>query len=298
VSEGGKTAGTEKREAGRGSLARRPGRERWGAWAFSAALVLLMIFTLFPFYWAIVASFTSDAALFRDPSLFPRHFIFDHYRALFTERDFITPIRNSLVVAGTTTIFCLVVGTLAAYALARIEFRGKAPIMAFILAVTMFPQISIVSPLYLLLRSLRLIDTYPGLIMPYMTFAMPLTVWVLTGSIRQIPKDLEEAAHVDGASRRQSFLRILLPLAVPSLATTGILTFIYCWNEFLFALSFTLGPERQTVPVAIALFRGQYQVPWGEILAAAVVATAPVAGLVLVFQRRIVQGLTAGAVKG
>ena len=267
-------------------------------WLFGLALVVLMVFTLFPFYWAIVASLTPEAALFRAPSLWPREIISDHYRALFAERDFITPIRNSIVVAGTTTVFCLTVGTLAAYALARLQFRGKAPIMAFILAVTMFPQISIVSPLYLLLRSLRLIDTYPGLIMPYMTFAMPLTVWILTGSIRQIPRDLEEAAHVDGASRRQSFLRILLPLAVPSLATTGILTFIYCWNEFLFALSFTLGPERQTVPVAIALFRGQYQVPWGQILAAAVVATAPVAAMVLFFQRRIVQGLTAGAVKG
>jgi ABC-type glycerol-3-phosphate transport system permease component len=271
---------------------------RWQNWLFGGSLVALMLFTLFPFYWAIVASLTPEAALFRDPSLWPTHIILDHYRALFDERDFITPIRNSLVVAGTTTLFCLTVGTLAAYALARLEFRGKAPIMAFILAVTMFPQISIVSPLYLLLRSLHLIDTYPGLILPYMTFAMPLTVWVLTGSIRQIPKDLEEAAHVDGASRRQSFTKILLPLAVPSLATTGILTFIYCWNEFLFALSFTLGPERQTVPVAIALFRGQYQVPWGQILAAAVVATAPVAAMVLVFQRRIVQGLTAGAVKG
>jgi ABC-type glycerol-3-phosphate transport system permease component len=271
---------------------------RWQRWLFGAALVVLMMFTLFPFYWAIVASLTPEAALFREPSLWPAHFILDHYRALFDERDFITPIRNSLVVAGTTTLFCLTVGTLAAYALARLEFRGKAAIMAFILAVTMFPQISIVSPLYLLLRSLHLIDTYPGLSMPYMTFAMPLTVWVLTGSIRQIPKDLEEAAHVDGATRRQSFLKILLPLAVPSLATTAILTFIYCWNEFLFALSFTLGPERQTVPVAIALFRGQYQVPWGQILAAAVVATAPVAAMVLMFQRRIVQGLTAGAVKG
>lgn len=271
---------------------------RWGGRIFGAALLVLLLFTLFPFYWAIVASLTPDAALFREPSLWPQHIIIDHYRALFGDRDFITPIRNSLVVAGTTTIFCLCVGTLAAYALARLEFRGKAAIMSFILAVTMFPQIAIVSPLYLLLRSLHLIDTYPGLIMPYMTFAMPLTVWVLTGAIRQIPKDLEEAAHVDGATRRQSFIKILLPLAVPSLATTGILTFIYCWNEFLFALSFTLGPERQTVPVAIALFRGQYQVPWGEILAAAVVATAPVAAMVLVFQRRIVQGLTAGAVKG
>jgi ABC-type glycerol-3-phosphate transport system permease component len=283
------------------SGARRPRRGTkisWQNWLFGAALVALMVFTLFPFYWAIVASLSPEAALFRDPSLWPTDIILDHYRALFDERDFITPIRNSLIVAGTTTIFCLTVGTLAAYALARLEFRGKAAIMAFILAVTMFPQISIVSPLYLLLRSLRLIDTYPGLIMPYMTFAMPLTVWVLTGSIRQIPKDLEEAAHVDGATRRQSFTKILLPLAVPSLATTGILTFIYCWNEFLFALSFTLGPDRQTVPVAIALFRGQYQVPWGQILAAAVVATAPVAVMVLAFQRRIVQGLTAGAVKG
>ena len=144
----------------------------WGAWLFGAALVLLILFTLFPFYWAIVASLTPDAALFRDPSLWPQQIILDHYRALFGERDFITPIRNSLVVAGTTTIFCLCVGTLAAYALARLEFKGKAPIMGFILAVTMFPQISIVSPLYLLLRSLHLIDTYPGLIMPYMTFAM------------------------------------------------------------------------------------------------------------------------------
>jgi ABC-type glycerol-3-phosphate transport system permease component len=271
---------------------------RWERWAFGAVLSALVIFTLFPFYWAIVSSLTPDAALFREPSLWPRTIVLDHYRALFDERDFLTPIRNSLVVAGTTTLFCLTVGTLAAYSLARLEFRGKAAIMAFILAVTMFPQISIVSPLFLLLRSLRLIDTYPGLILPYMTFAMPLTVWILTGSIRQIPRDLEEAAHVDGASRRQSFTKILLPLAVPSIATTGILTFIYCWNEFLFALSFTLGPERQTVPVAIALFRGQYQVPWGQILAAAVVATAPVALMVLLFQRRIVQGLTAGAVKG
>jgi trehalose/maltose transport system permease protein len=271
---------------------------RWGGWIFGAVLIALMIFTLFPFYWAIVASLTPEAALFREPSIWPSVVILDHYRALFDQRDFLTPIRNSLIVAGTTTAFCLTVGTFAAYAIARLQFRGKAAIMAFILAVTMFPQISIVSPLYLLLRSLRLINTYPGLIMPYMTFAMPLTVWILAGSIRQIPRDLEDAAHVDGASRRQSFTKILLPLAVPSLATTAILTFIYCWNEFLFALSFTLGPERQTVPVAIALFRGQYQVPWGQILAAAVIATAPVAAMVLVFQRRIVQGLTAGAVKG
>jgi ABC-type glycerol-3-phosphate transport system permease component len=264
----------------------------------TAAIVLLVFFAAFPFYWAVVASFTPEATLFREPSLWPRTLILDHYRALFAERDFWTPIRNSLIVAGATTLFCVAIGAFAAYALARLEFAGKRLILAFVLAVTMFPQISIVSPLYMLLRSLRLINTYPGLILPYATFAMPLAVWLLVGFFRQLPPDLEEAAMVDGASRWQSFTRVILPLTGPGLATTAILTFIYCWNEFLFALSFTLGPERYTVPVAIALFRGQYQVPWGQILAAAVIATGPVALIVLAFQRRIVQGLTAGAVKG
>lgn len=271
---------------------------RAGRWLPALVLGALVLLTAFPFYWAVVASFTPEARLFESPSLWPEVVVLDHYRALFAERDFWVPIRNSLVVAGATTLFCVTVGTLCAYALARLEFRGKTAILGFILAVTMFPQISIVSPLYLLLRALRLIDTYPGLVLPYMTFAMPLTVWLLVGFFRQLPADLEEAALVDGASRWETLVRIVLPLTVPGLATTAILTFIYCWNEFLFALSFTLGPDRQTVPVAIALFRGQYQVPWGQILAAAVVATFPVAAVVLAFQRRIVQGLTAGAVKG
>ena len=270
----------------------------WQRWVAGATLLLLVGLTAFPFYWGIVASLTPEAALFREPSLWPTHIILDHYRALFDERDFWIPIRNSVIVAGTTTLLCIAIGSLAAYALARLEFRGKTTILSLILAVTMFPQISIVSPLYLLLRALGLIDTYPGLILPYLTFAMPLAVWLLVGFFRQLPLDLEEAALVDGATRWQSFTRVILPVSVPALATTAILTFIYCWNEFLFALSFTLGPDRQTVPVAIALFRGQYQVPWGQILAAAVVATAPVAALVLIAQRRIVQGLTAGAVKG
>ena len=148
------------------------------------------------------------------------------------------------------------------------------------------------------MRELGLINTYPGLILPYLTFAMPLTVWLLVGFFRQLPVELEAAARMDGAGRLRTFWEVTLPLSLPGIATTAILTLVYCWNEFLFALSFTLGPERQTVPVAIALFRGQYQVPWGQILAAAVVATIPVALLVLAFQRRIVQGLTAGAVKG
>lgn len=267
-------------------------------WATGAVLGILVVASAFPFWWAVVASVSPEATLFERPSLWPREIVLEHYRALFEARDFWIPIRNSLVVAGATTLLCVTVGSFAAYAIARLRFRGKATILGFILAVTMFPQISIVSPLYLLLRSVGLIDTYPGLVLPYLTFAMPLTVWLLVTFFRQLPGDLEEAALVDGASRWQAFTKVLLPLAAPGLATTGILTFIYCWNEFLFALSFTLGPERQTVPVAIALFRGQYQVPWGQIMAAAVVATFPVAALVLAFQRRIVQGLTAGAVKG
>lgn len=271
---------------------------RWTRWAPAAVVGGLVVATAFPLYWAVVSALTPEARLFEAPSLVPSQLVLDHYRALFTERNFWVPIRNSLIVAGSTTAFCVAVGAFCAYALARLRFRWSGPILAFILAVTMFPQISIVSPLYLFLRELRLINTYPGLVLPYLTFAMPLTVWLLVGFFRQLPAELEEAALVDGASRLRAFWEIVLPVSVPGLATTAILTFVYCWNEFLFALSFTLGPERQTVPVAIALFRGQYQVPWGQILAAAVVATAPVAFLVLMFQRRIVQGLTAGAVKG
>jgi ABC-type glycerol-3-phosphate transport system permease component len=267
-------------------------------WWPTLAIAILVAASAFPFYWAIVASFTPEERLFQAPSLFPRQLVLDHYRALFLERNFWVPIRNSLIVAGSTTAFCVSIGALCAYALARLQFRGKALLLGFILAVGMFPQISVVSPLYLLLRQLRLINTYPGLVLPYLTFAMPLTVWLLVGFFRQLPAELEEAALVDGAGRLRAFAEVILPLAVPGVATTAILTFVYSWNEFLFALSFTLGPERQTVPVAIALFRGQYQVPWGQILAAALVATAPVTLLVLAFQRRIVQGLTAGAVKG
>lgn len=262
------------------------------------AVGLLVAGSLFPLYFALVASVTPEAELFEKPALVPGEIVLDHYRALFTGRDFLIPIRNSLVVAGMTTLLCVTLGGAAAYALARLRFRGKGPILGFVLAVTMFPQISIVSPLYLLLRWLGLVNTWPGLVLPYLTFAMPLTVWLLTSYFRALPAELEEAALADGAGRMRTLFEVVMPLAWPGIATTAILTFVYCWNEFLFALSFTLGPERYTVPVAIALFRGQYQVPWGEILAGAVVATAPVAALALLFQRRIVAGLTAGAVKG
>lgn len=265
--------------------------------AIAGAAVLVGALVL-PFVYAVTASLTPEAELFAGASLWPREPVADHYRALFSTRDFLIPIRNSLVVAGATTLLCVSVGAFCAYALARLRFRGKGPLLAFILTVSMFPQISIVSPLYLLLRSLGLINTYPGLIFPYLTFAMPLSVWLLTSFFRQLPAELEQAALVDGAGRLRALYEVILPLSLPGLATTAILTFVYCWNEFLFALAFTLGPERQTVPVAIALFRGQYQVPWGQILAGAVVATAPVAALTLAFQRRIVQGLSSGGVKG
>jgi ABC-type glycerol-3-phosphate transport system permease component len=259
---------------------------------------LLVAGMLIPLYWAFLSSFTPENQLFATPSLVPGVLTLDHYRALFEQRDFWTPIRNSLIVAGATTALAVTLGAACAYAIARLNFRGKRLLLAFVLAVSMFPQIAIVSPLYIALRAAGLLNSYPGLVLPYLTFAMPLAIWLLVGFFRQLPVDLEEAALMDGAGRLRTLRDVILPLAWPGLSTTAILTFLYSWNEFLFALSFTLGPERYTVPVAITLFRGQYQVPWGEILAAAVVATVPVAVVILVAQRRIVAGLTSGAVKG
>jgi ABC-type glycerol-3-phosphate transport system permease component len=261
----------------------------------AAALLALL---LFPVYWMLVASLTPESRLFQSPALLPSALSFDHYRTLFEERDFLIPIRNSLVVAAMTTLVVLPVAVPCAYAIARLRFRGRGLLLALILAVSMFPQISIVSPLYLLLRELALLDTYPGLVVPYVTFSAPLAVWLLTGFLRHLPSDLEEAAMLDGASRVRALWDVIVPLAAPGVASAAILTFLYCWNEFLFALSFTLSPDRHTVPVAVTLFRGRYQVPWGQVLAATVVATVPAALLVLTFQRRIVAGLTAGASKG
>jgi ABC-type glycerol-3-phosphate transport system permease component len=260
--------------------------------------VVILGALLFPFYWMLVASFTPEARLFEAPSVVPTAISLEHYQALFVTRAFLLPVRNSLVVAGLTTVFVIPVAALCAYALARMPFRGKRLLLALVLAVSMFPQISVVAPLYLGLRALGLLNTYPGLVLPYLTFSMPLAIWLLTGFLRHFPRELEEAAMLDGASRWQALRDVVFPVAAPGLASTAILTFLYCWNEFLFALSFTLGPERYTVPVAIALFRGRYQVPWGEVLAGAIVATIPVVILVLAFQRHIVAGLTAGATKG
>jgi len=264
-----------------------------------SVLRLLLVFGfVFPVYWAIASSFAPEARLFDVPPVVPTDVTVDHYRALFEERQFWLPMRNSLVVAGSTTALAIVVGTLAAYALTRLRFRGRTLVLAGVLAVSMLPQVSLVPPLYLALRAGGLINSYTGLVLPYLSFALPLSIWLLVGYLRQLPAEVEDAALIDGASRLQALWHIVLPLAWPGVATAAILTFLYCWNEFLFALSFTLGPERYTAPVAIALFRGRYQVPWGEILAAAVVTTLPVVAVVVAFERRIVEGLTAGAMKG
>jgi ABC-type glycerol-3-phosphate transport system permease component len=264
-----------------------------------SVLRLLLVFGfVFPVYWTIASSFAPEARLFDVPPIVPTDVTFDHYRALFEERQFWRPMRNSLVVAGSTTALAIVIGTLAAYAVTRLRFRGRTLLLAAVLAVSMLPQVSLVPPLYLALRAAGLIDTYAGLVLPYLSFALPLSIWLLVGYFRQLPAEVEDAALIDGASRVQALWHIVLPLAWPGVATAAILTFLYCWNEFLFALSFTLGPERYTAPVAIALFRGRYQVPWGQILAAAVVTTLPVVAVVIAFERRIVEGLTAGAMKG
>ncbi len=260
------------------------------------AAVLAALALGLPLWIAAVGSVSSEAALFEGVTLWPREPTLAHYRALFAERAFWEPLRHSLVVAASTTVLCLLLGSACAWSFARLRFRGKAFWLGALLAVGMFPQISLVAPLYLGLRALGWIDSYPALVLPYLTFAMPLAVWLLAGFFRELPVELEEAAWIDGAGRLRAFREVVLPLAAPALVATAIVTFLFCWNEFLFALSFTL--ERQTVPVAVALFRGQYRVPWGEILAASLVATLPVMALVLAVQRRMVRGLTAGAVKG
>jgi multiple sugar transport system permease protein len=258
---------------------------------------VLVLGALFPFYWAVVASLTPERDLFRKPSLFPAEVVAEHYRALFDERDFWVPIRNSLIVAGTTTLLCVSLGSLCAYAIARLQFTGKEAVLAFILAVTMFPQISIVSPLYLLLRSLGLINTYPGLVLPYLTFAMPLTVWLLVGFFRQLPRSLEEAALVDGCTRWTSFWRVAAPLAVPGIVAAAIFTFIACWTEFFFALVLT-SRNAYTLPTVFRAFLSFQGAQYGAASALSIVSLVPSIVLGVLVQKHLVRGLTLGAIRG
>lgn len=260
---------------------------------------LIAIFALFPFYYSIITSFKSGSALFQVNYL-PVHIDWRNYPAIFREQPFATNLFNSVVVATAVVALSLLLGLTAAYALARIYFRGRGLLLMTILAVSMFPQVAVLSGLFEVIRAFGLYNNLLSLIYSYMIFTLPFTVWVLTTFMRELPRELEEAAIMDGASPWTILMRVFMPLMGPAMVSTGLLAFIAAWNEFLFALTFTLTNEQRTVPVAIALISGasQHELPWGRIMAASVIVTVPVVLLVLFFQRRIVAGLTAGAIKG
>ncbi len=270
--------------------------QRTGLYGLAA---LIVVYSVFPFYYAIVSSMKSGTELF-SPDLVPKQIQFANYVAVLGQGSFLRNIANSVMVAVAVVAVSLFVGVTASYALGRIRFRGRKLLLLTILAVSMFPQVAVLSGLFELIRALGIYNSLPGLILSYMIFTLPFTVWVLTTFIRDLPKELEEAAIMDGATPWIIIVKVFMPLLWPALVTTGLLAFIGAWNEFLYALTFTLSPEERTVPVAIALLSGasQFELPWGLIMAASVIVTIPVVGLVLIFQRRIVSGLTAGAVKG
>ena len=267
-----------------------------GFWFLVAAIVA---YAVFPFYYAILSSMKTGSALFRI-DYWPESFDLSNYAAVFREQPFARNILNSILVAVAVVAISLFLGVTAAYALGRVHFRGRGALLMTILAVSMFPQVAVLSGMFELIRGMGLYNTLPGLVLANLILTLPFTVWVLTTFMRELPRELEEAAFVDGATPLVVVRRVFLPLMWPALVTTGLLAFIAAWNEFLFALTFTLSNEQRTVPVAIALITGasQHELPWGNIMAASVIVTLPLIVLVLVFQRKIVAGLTAGAVKG
>ncbi len=275
---------------------------------FYAVLVLVSIYLLFPFYWAINSSFKTENQLQMTPATFvPRDpasddvsFSLRNYQGVFQNEDFGRGLINSTIVALSTTVLSLVIGSFAAFALGKLRFRGKTPSLYLILSMTMFPQVAVLTGLYAVIRELQ-IPAIPSMILSYMLFTLPFTTWVMTSFFKGLPDELMQSAQVDGATPFQTFYKILLPLTLPALVTTGLLAFINAWNEYLFALTFTtIESSARTVPVVMALFTGQIsrQEPFGEIMAAAILITIPLLILVLIFQQKIVEGLTAGAVKG
>jgi multiple sugar transport system permease protein len=270
---------------------------------WSIAIVLVLLFALIPVLWLISVSLKPPEAV-TDGRFIPADISFDNYKSLFEggidDSPFIKPLINSIVIALITTVIAITLAAFTAYAIARLEFPGKRVILAGALAIAMFPPISTVGPLFDMWRTLGLYDTYPGLIIPYLTFSLPLAIYVLVAFFREIPWDLEQAAQVDGATPFQAFTKVIVPLAAPGVFTAAILVFIFCWNDFLFAISLTSSDASRTVPAALAFFTGEssFTQPTGSIAAAAVVVTIPIIVFVLFFQRRIVAGLTAGAVKG
>lgn len=272
-----------------------------GRFFFWLFVGIIFIYLMFPFYWAVVSALKTERELFATPAtLWPTNPTLVNFQAVLQNPSFLRGLRNSIIVAGCTTLLALLVGSFAGYALGKLRFRGKEVSLYVILAMTMFPQIAILSGLYAVIRFLNLPTTF-SLILTYLLFSLPFTAWVLTAFFRTLPTTLLQAAQVDGATMMQTFWQILLPLTAPALVTTGLLAFIGAWNEYLFALTFTaFNQQAQTVPVAIAQLSGRIarQEPFGEIMAASVLVSIPLVILVLIFQARIVDGLTAGAVKG
>jgi multiple sugar transport system permease protein len=268
----------------------------WWLWLAVGAIV---IFCLFPFYWLVNISLKTGPDL-SSSALVPPNPSLANYESIFKNDDFTRALLNSVIVSLVTTVLSLIVGAFCAYALARLRFKGKFLILATVLSITTFPAIAIAAPIFKLWTDLGIFNTLYGLIIPYITFTLPLAIYILTSFFKEIPKDLEEAALVDGATNFQAFYKIVIPLAAPGLATAGILTFIFAWNEFLLAVTLTSSPSARTVPAAIAFFTGstQFEQPIGTISAASVVISVPLILMVLLFQKRIVAGLTAGAVKG
>lgn len=262
-------------------------------------VVLIIVFCLFPFYWLINVSLKNGQDL-SSADLVPPHPTLANYKSILQNNDFTDALRNSAIVTAITTTLALVVGSFAAYALARLRFPRKFLILAVILSISTFPPIAIAAPIFKLWTDVGLYNTYAGLIIPYLVFALPLCIYILVSFFKEIPKELEEAALVDGASHFQAFRKIILPLAAPGLVTAGLLTAFFVWNEFLLAITLTSSSAARTVPASIAFFTGssKFEIPLGTISAASVLITIPLVLAVIAFQKRIVAGLTAGAVKG
>jgi len=261
--------------------------------------VVIIVYTLIPVAWLASLSLKSNADI-TDNNFIPTNPTLDNYRQIFSFDLFTSALLNSLGIALIATIFAVTLATLAAYAIARLDFPGKKLILTLALAIAMFPPVSLIGPLFDLWRSVGLFDTWPGLIIPYMSFTLPLAIWTLSAFFREIPWEMEQAAQVDGATNMQAFRRVIVPLAAPGVFTAAILVFFFAWNDFLFSISLTSSDAARTVPAALAFFSGdsQFVQPQGPIAAAAIVVTIPIVIAVLIFQRRIVAGLTAGAVKG
>ncbi|MDQ0377253.1 carbohydrate ABC transporter permease [Amycolatopsis thermophila] len=261
--------------------------------------IIVVVYALVPVLWILSLSLKTKDTL-DDGKFIPRSWTLQNYADIFQTLDFVRALINSIGISLIATLIAVVLGTMAAYAIARLDFPGKRLLVGVSLLIAMFPQVSLVSPLFNIERTLGLFDTWPGLILPYITFALPLAIYTLSAFFREIPWELEKAAKMDGATPGQAFRRVIAPLAAPGVFTTAILVFIFCWNDFLFAISLTSTNASRTVPAALSFFTGasQFEDPAGTICAAAVVITVPIILFVLFFQRRIVAGLTSGAVKG